>query len=82
MSGELKSENINMEKAPTQRSHQLAKRSTIIPSYTTKSKKDISTLYSTILQYSKDPQRITTKTILNQQDPHGLLFTLEHNYDR
>jgi hypothetical protein len=84
MSGELKLENIKYRKAPTQRSHHPAKRSTIIPSYTTKSQKDISTLYSTILQYSKDPQDLqdhTTKTLLNQQDPHGLLFTLEHNYD-
>jgi hypothetical protein len=63
-----------------------SKKSTIIPSYTTKSQKDISTLYLTILQYSKDPQDLqdhtTTKTLLNQQDPHGLLFTLECNYDR
>jgi hypothetical protein len=57
MSGELKSENINTEKAPTRRSHHPAKRSTIVPSHTTTSKKDISTLYSTILQYSKDPQK-------------------------
>jgi hypothetical protein len=56
MSGELKLENIHTEKAPTQRSHYPAQRSTIIPSYTTKSQKDISTLYSTILQYSKDLQ--------------------------
>jgi hypothetical protein len=83
MSGELKSENINMEKAPTRRSHHPAKRSTIVPSYTTKIQKDISTLYSTTLQYSKDPQdKYIQKTLLNQQGPHGLLFTLERNYDR
>jgi hypothetical protein len=57
MSRELKSENIKYRKAPTQRSYYLATRPTIIPSHTTKSQKDISTLYSTILQYSKDPQR-------------------------
>jgi hypothetical protein len=56
MSGELKSENINMEKSPHSKKPLSSKRSTIVPSYTTKSQKDISTLYSTILQYSKDPQ--------------------------
>jgi hypothetical protein len=81
MSGELKSENINMEKAPTQRSHHLAKRFTIILSHSTKFQKDISTLYSTILQYLKDPQRPTSKTLLDQQDPHRLLFILKCNYD-
>jgi hypothetical protein len=57
MSGELKSENIKYQKAPTRRSHYPATRPTIIPSYTTKFQKDFSKLYSTILQYSKDPQR-------------------------
>jgi hypothetical protein len=41
--------------------------------------KDIHTLYKTILQYLKDPQDHkdhTTKTLLNQQDPHRLLFIL------
>jgi hypothetical protein len=55
MSRELKLENIKYRKAPTQGSYYLAKRSTIILSYTTKSRKDISTLYLTILQYTKDP---------------------------
>jgi hypothetical protein len=82
MSGELKSENIKYRKAPTRRSHYPAVRPTTIPLYTTKSQKDISTLYSTILQYSKDPQDHTTKTLLNQQDPHRLLFILECNYDQ
>jgi hypothetical protein len=35
MSGELKSENINMEKAPTQRSHHPAQITRTIPSITT-----------------------------------------------
>jgi hypothetical protein len=72
MSGELKSENIKYRKAPTRRSHHLAKRPTIVPSQTTKSQKDISTLYSTILQYSKDPQDLqdhTTKTLLESTRP-------------
>jgi hypothetical protein len=56
MSGELKSENIKYRTAPTQRSHHPAKDPQSSQSYTTKSQKDISTLYSTILQYSKDPQ--------------------------
>jgi hypothetical protein len=56
MSGELKSENIKYRKAPTRRSHYPATRPTIVPSHITKSQKDIRTLYSTILQYSKDPQ--------------------------
>jgi hypothetical protein len=84
MSGELKSENIKYQKAPTRRSHYPAIRPTIIPSHTIRSQKDIHTLYSTILQYSKDPQDLqdhTTKTLLDQQDPHGLLFILERNYD-
>jgi hypothetical protein len=70
MSGELKSENINTEKAPTQRSHDLAKRSTIVPIHTTNSKKDIITLYSTILQNT----RKTLKT--NNQDPPQSMKTL------
>jgi hypothetical protein len=85
MSGELKSENIKYRKAPTQRSYHLVKRLTIVPSYITKSQKDISTLYLTILQYSKDPQDRqdhTTKTHLDQQDPLRLLFILECNYNR
>jgi hypothetical protein len=84
MSGELKLENIKYRKAPTQGSNYPATRPTIIRSHTTKSQKDISTSYLTILQYSKDPQDLqdhTTKTLLNQQDPYGLLFTLGHNYD-
>jgi hypothetical protein len=74
-----------ISKSPHSKKPSSSKRSTIVPSYTTKFQKDISILYSTILQYSKDPQDVqdhTTKTILNQQDPHGLLFTLERNYDR
>jgi hypothetical protein len=85
MSRELKSENIKYQKAPTQRSHYPAKRPTIITLYTIKSQKDISTLYSTILQYSKDPQDLQdhiTKTLLNQQNPYGLLFILECNYNQ
>jgi hypothetical protein len=72
-------------KSPHSKKTSSSQRSTIVPSHTTKSQKDISTLYSTILQYSKDPQDLqdhTTKTLLNQQNPHGLLFTLERNYDR
>jgi hypothetical protein len=38
MSGELKSENINIEKAPTQRSHHPAQITRTLPSITTKSK--------------------------------------------
>jgi hypothetical protein len=69
MSGELKSENIKYRRAPTQGSDYLATRPTIIPSYTTRSQKDISTLYSTILQYSKDPQRPTRP--YNQDPPQS-----------
>jgi hypothetical protein len=85
MSGELKSENIKYRTSPHSKKPSSSKRSTIVPSHTNKSQKDISTLYSTMLQYSKDPQDLqdhTTKTLLDQQDPHGLLFTLERNYDR
>jgi hypothetical protein len=85
MSGELKSENIKYRKAPTQRSYYPAKRPIIILLHITKSQKDISTLYSTILQYSKDPQDLQdhkTKTLLNQQDPYRLLSILECNYDQ
>jgi hypothetical protein len=82
---ELKSENIKYRKAPTRRSHYPATRPTIIPSHTTQSQKDIRTLYSTILQYSKDPQdhkTIQPTPSLNQQDPYEILFILECNYDR
>jgi hypothetical protein len=72
-------------KSPHSKKPSSSKESTVVPSNTTKFQKNIITLYSTILQYSKDPQDLqdhTTKTLLNQQDPHGLLFTLERNYDR
>jgi hypothetical protein len=69
MSGELKSENIKYRKAPTRRSHYLAKRPTIIPSHITKSQKDISTLYSTILQCLKRPSRPTRP--YNQDPPQS-----------
>jgi hypothetical protein len=65
-------------KSPHSKKPSSSKRSTIVPSHSTKFQKDISTLHSTILQYLKDPQRPTIKTLLKQQDPHGLLFTLEH----
>jgi hypothetical protein len=65
MSGELKSENIKYQKAPTRKSDHPAKRPTIVPSITTKPQKDISTLYSTIYTiletyqrpYNQDPTR-------------------------
>jgi hypothetical protein len=85
MSGELKSENIKYRKAPTQRSNYPATRPTIVPSHITKSQNNIPPLYSTILQYSKDPQDLqddTTKTLLDQQDRYGLLFILECNFDQ
>jgi hypothetical protein len=70
-------------KSPHSKKPSSSQRSTIIPSYTTKIQKDISTLYSTILQYSKDPQdKYIQKTLLDQQDPHGLLFILKCNYNR
>jgi hypothetical protein len=56
MSGELKSENINMEKAPTRRSHHPAKDLQSSQYIQPTPSQDISTLHSTILQYSKDPQ--------------------------
>jgi hypothetical protein len=60
MSGKLKSENIKYRKDPTRRSHYPATRPIIILLHTTKHQKDIRTLYSTILQYSKDPQDYKT----------------------
>jgi hypothetical protein len=72
-------------KSPYSKQPSSSKESTVVPSNTTKFQKDIITLYSTILQYAKDPQDLqdhTTKTLLDQHDPHGLLFTLECNYDR
>jgi hypothetical protein len=38
--------------------------------------------YFTILERSSRLQDHTTKTLIHQQDPHGLLFILKHNYDR
>jgi hypothetical protein len=84
MSGELKSENIKYRKAPTQRSHYLAIRSTIIPSYITKPRKIFILDTRLFLQYLKDPQDHkdhTTKTLLDQQDPYRLLFILECNFN-
>jgi hypothetical protein len=69
-------------KSPHSKKPSSSQRSTIVPSHTTKSKKDISTLYSTILQILERPSRLITKTLLDQQDPYGLLFTLERNYNR
>jgi hypothetical protein len=85
MSGEPKSENINTEKAPTRRSHYRAKNVKSSHQIQPSSRK-ILLLYTRLFyKYSKDPQDLqdyTTKTLLDQQDPHGLLFTLERNYDR
>jgi hypothetical protein len=69
MSWELKSENIKYQRTPTRRTHYPAISPTIIPLHITMSQKDIRTLYSTTLQYSKDPQDLqdhTTKTLLDQ----------------
>jgi hypothetical protein len=85
MSGELKSENIKYRKAPTRRSHYRARRPTIIPLHTITSQKDIHTLYSTISQYSKDPQDLQNhkpRPSSINKDPHRLLFILECNFDR
>jgi hypothetical protein len=85
MSGELKSENINMEKAPTPRSHHPAKDPQSSHHIQPSSRK-ILVLYTRLFYNTrktlKDRQDHTTKTLLNQQDPHGLLFTLERNYDQ
>jgi hypothetical protein len=85
MSGELKSENINTEKAPTQRSHHPAKNPQSSHGIQPSSRK-ILLLYTQLFDNTrKDPQDLqdhTTKTLLDQQDPHGLLFTVERNYDR
>jgi hypothetical protein len=85
MSGELKSENIKYRKAPTQRSDYSAKEPQsshpIQPS-----PRKISVLYTRLFYDTqktlKDRQDHTTKTLLDQQDTHGLLFTLEYNYNR
>jgi hypothetical protein len=85
MSGELKSENINTEKAPTPRSHHPAKDPQSSHRIQPSSRK-ILVLYTRLFYNTrktlKDLQDHTTKTLLNPQDPHGLLFTLERNYDR
>jgi hypothetical protein len=52
MSGELKSENINMEKAPTRRSYHPAKRSTIVQTYKPSHRKTLS--YPTFKTHSKN----------------------------
>jgi hypothetical protein len=77
MSGELKSENIKYRKTPTRRSHHPAK-DPQLSHHIQPSPRKILVLY-TILER---PSRPTTKTLLDQQDPHGLLFTLECNYNR
>jgi hypothetical protein len=60
MSGELKSENIQYQRAPTQRSHYPAPRPTIIPLYTTKSSERYSYFrldYFTILERPSRPAK-------------------------
>jgi hypothetical protein len=84
MSGELKSENIKYRKSPHSKKPLSSNKTYNHPIIYNEAQKDIRTLYSTILQYSKDPQDHkdhTTKTLLDQQDPHRLLFILEHNYN-
>jgi hypothetical protein len=54
-------------KSPHSKKRSSSQGSTIVPSHTTKSQKDISTLYSTILQYSKDPQDLQRQ--YNQDPP-------------
>jgi hypothetical protein len=58
MSGELKSENINTEKAPTRRNHHPAKDHSTVPWNTTTFKKDIiqRTRDTFPLRDFKDPQ--------------------------
>jgi hypothetical protein len=85
MSGELKLESIKYRKSPHSKKLLSSNKTYNHPIIYNKAQKDIRTLYSTILQYSKDPQDHkdnTTKTLLDQQDPHGLLFILECNYNR
>jgi hypothetical protein len=83
MSGELKSENINLQKSPTRRSHHPAKDHSTIPSNTMKFQKDISTLYSTILQILESPsdiQRPLNKTLLKTlTDCHSHLNAIMTN---
>jgi hypothetical protein len=82
MSGELKLENINTEGAPTRRSHHPAKDPQ--SSYHIQPRFRKILVPCTRLFYStrKTLKTIQPKTLLNQQDPHGLLFILECNYDR
>jgi hypothetical protein len=72
MSGELKSENIKYQKAPTQRSHYPETRPTIIPSHTMKPRK-IFVLY-TRLFYNTQKTLKTTRTI--QPRPSSINKTL------
>jgi hypothetical protein len=85
MSGELKSENIKYRKAPTRRSHHPAT-DPQSSHHIQPSPRKILVLYTRLFYNTqKDPQDLqdhTTKTLLNQQDPHRLLFILECNYNR
>jgi hypothetical protein len=72
ISGELKSENIKYRKAPTQRSHYLATRPTIVLSYTTKPRKIF--VHYTRLFYNTRKTLKTTKTI--QPRPSSINKTL------
>jgi hypothetical protein len=83
MSGELKSENINMEKAPTRRSHHPAKDPQLFHHIQPRFRK-ILVPYTRLFYNTRKTLKgkYIQKTLLDQQDPHGLLFTLECNYDR
>jgi hypothetical protein len=70
MSGELKSENINMEKAPTRRSHHRAKDPQSSHHIQPSPRKDISTLYSTIFTILERPSRPTRP--YNQDPPQSI----------
>jgi hypothetical protein len=69
MSGELKSDNIKYQKSPHSKKPLSSNKTYNHPLIYNEAQKDIRTLYSTILQYSKDPQDHkdhTTKTLLDQ----------------
>jgi hypothetical protein len=85
MSGELKSENINTEKAPTRRSDHPAKDAPL-SHHIQPSPRKILVLYTRLFYNTRKTLKTykdyTTKTLLDQQNPYGLLFTLERNFDR
>jgi hypothetical protein len=81
MSGQLKSENINMEKAPLEEAI-IQQKDPQSPQYIQPNPRKILVPYTRLFYNTRKTLKIIQpKTLFDQQDPHGLRFTLEYNYN-